>query len=285
MNVYYTPKMLGPAHAVSPSAYKPAEVVASWLQIAPDLKVIEPAPVTVSQFCLAHDVSFVGDILAGKRRNGFGNTSPEIAASLPYTSGSMLAAAREALRNGTVAIAPCAGFHHATFDCAADFCTFNGLMVAARALLHEGAARKVGILDADMHYGDGTDAILEHTGERRVTHFSVGEHYFEPGDAAPFFERLPEILTTFDGCDVLLYQAGADPHVDDPLGGWLATEQLRERDRIVFQHCAARALPVAWNLAGGYQKPLRRVLDIHDNTLRECLRVYDAERASGWGGT
>ena len=35
MKVYYTPKMLGPPHAVSPSAYKPAEVVASWLQIAP----------------------------------------------------------------------------------------------------------------------------------------------------------------------------------------------------------------------------------------------------------
>jgi acetoin utilization deacetylase AcuC-like enzyme len=283
MNVYYTPKMLGPAHAVSPSACKPAEVVASWLRIAPDLEVIEPEPVTVAQFCLAHDLRFVGDVLSGRRNNGFGNASPEIAAGLPYTSGSMLAAAREALRNGTVAIAPCAGFHHATFNCAADFCTFNGLIVTARVLLHEGAARKVGILDADMHYGDGTDAILEHTGERHVTHFSVGEHYFEPGDTAPFFERLPEILAAFEGCDVLLYQAGADPHIDDPLGGWLTTEQLRERDRIVFEHCATRALPIAWNLAGGYQKPLRKVLDVHDNTLRECLRVYDPERMSGWG--
>jgi hypothetical protein len=33
-------------------------------------------------------------------------------------------------------------------------------------------------------------------------------------------------------CDVLLYQAGADPHINDPLGGWLTTAQLRERDRI-----------------------------------------------------
>ena len=49
MKVYYTPQMLGPAHAVSPSAYKPAEVLASWLHIAPSLEVIEPAPVTVSQ--------------------------------------------------------------------------------------------------------------------------------------------------------------------------------------------------------------------------------------------
>jgi acetoin utilization deacetylase AcuC-like enzyme len=33
-------------------------------------------------------------------------------------------------------------------------------------------------------------------------------------------------------CEVLLYQAGADPHINDPLGGWLTTAQLRERDRI-----------------------------------------------------
>lgn len=277
MNVYYTPKMLGPAHAVSPSAYKPAEVVASWLRIAPGLDVIEPEPVTVAQFCLAHDLRFVADVLACRRNNGFGNTSPEIASGLPYTSGSLLAGAREALRNGRVAIAPCAGFHHATFDCAADFCTFNGLMVAARVLLSEGEARRVGILDADMHYGDGTDAIIERTGEQRVVHFSVGEHYWEPGDATPFFDRLPDILAKFDGCDQLIYQAGADPHVDDPLGGWLTTEQLRQRDRIVFEHCAARRLPIVWNLAGGYQKPLRKVLDVHDNTLRECLRVFEPE--------
>jgi len=83
MKVYYTPKMLGPAHAVSPSAYKPAEVVSSWLRIAPDLDVIAPEPVMAAQFCLAHDLRFVGDVLAGRRKNGFGNTSPEIAAGLP----------------------------------------------------------------------------------------------------------------------------------------------------------------------------------------------------------
>lgn len=280
MKVYYTPKMLGPAHAISPSAYKPAEVVASWLQIAPGLQVIEPEPVSVAQFCLAHDVRFVGDVLACRRPNGFGTLSPEVAASLPYTTGSMLSAAREALRNGHVAIAPCGGFHHATFDCAADFCTFNGLVVTARVLLSEGLATRVGILDADMHYGDGTDDILERVRESRVHHFSVGEHYWERGDDAPFFADLPAILAGFDGCDVVLYQAGADPHIDDPLGGWLTGEQLRQRDRMLFEHFAARRLPIAWNLAGGYQKPLRRVLDVHDNTLRECLRVFGADGAA-----
>lgn len=274
MKVHYSPKMLGPAHAVSPSAHKPAEVVASWLLIAPDLEIVEPTPVSVAQFCLAHEIKFVTDVLACRRKNGFGNYSQEIAAGLPYTTGSMLAAAREAVAARSASIAPCSGFHHAMYAGAADFCTFNGLVVTARVLLQEGVVGRVGIFDADMHYGDGTDDILECVRETGVQHYSVGEHYLEPGDAAPFFERLPKLLDAFDGCDVMLYQAGADPHIDDPLGGWLTTEQLRLRDRIVFEHCAARALPIAWNLAGGYQKPLRKVLDIHDNTLRECLRVY-----------
>jgi acetoin utilization deacetylase AcuC-like enzyme len=275
LKVFYPPKMLGPPQARSPSAHKPQPVVESWLTIAPQLEIIAPEPVSVTQLCLAHSPEHVADVLAGRAPNGFGNQSLEVAASLPYTSGSMLSAARAAMADGTVAVAPCAGFHHAMYAFAADFCTFNGLIVTARALLQEGVATRVGILDADMHYGDGTDEILAAVGETRVVHCRLGEHYWEPGDAEGFFDQLPTILAGFVDCDLLLYQAGADPHVDDPLGGWLTTEQLRGRDRSVFEFCATHRLPIAWNLAGGYQQPLRRVLDIHDNTLRECLRVYE----------
>jgi hypothetical protein len=62
--------------------------------------------------------------------------------------------------------------------------------------------------------------------------------------------------------------------VDDPLGGWLTTAQLRERDGCVFAGCKAQRLPIAWNLAGGYQTPERKVLDIHDNTMIECLAAF-----------
>jgi len=86
-------------------------------------------------------------------------------------------------------------------------------------------------------------------------------------------------------CDVVLYQAGADPHVDDPLGGWLTTEQLRRRDARVFQTFARLGVPVAWNLAGGYQREpdgsIPKVLEIHDNTAIECLRALHSERRTG----
>ena len=59
-----------------------------------------------------------------------------------------------------------------------------------------------------------------------------------------------------------------------PLGGWPTTRQLHERDRLVFETAAELGIPVAWNLAGGYQTPLRKVLKIHDNTMKACARVH-----------
>lgn len=59
------------------------------------------------------------------------------------------------------------------------------------------------------------------------------------------------MIVGYRSLDVVLYQAGADPHVDDPQGGYLTTEQLAERDFMVFCECRQRGLPIAWNLAGG----------------------------------
>jgi hypothetical protein len=51
-----------------------------------------------------------------------------------------------------------------------------------------------------------------------------------------------------------------------------------ERDRIVFEAASASETPIAWNLAGGYQEPLAKVVDLHVNTMRECVRVFTTAR-------
>jgi hypothetical protein len=38
---------------------------------------------------------------------------------------------------------------------------------------------------------------------------------------------------------------------------------------------------VAWNLAGGYQSPLSKVIAIHDHTMLECLAAFVGEQSSG----
>ena len=273
MKTFYSDKMVCdlPGFSFSPSAGKPRAVIRSWRAAGIPVNLAVPKPATLEELSAAHDPAFVSGVLDGRIRNGFGNTRHEVAATLPYTTGAMLTAARWVLSNGGVAAAPCSGFHHAGFARADGFCTFNGLMVTAVVLRAEGSVRRVGILDFDMHYGDGTDEIIERLGIDWVTHVTAGERRWTPAEVPSFMDAIEPWIETMGDCDLLLYQAGADPHIDDPLGGWLTTDELRERDRRVFRAARARGLPVVWNLAGGYQKPLRKVLDIHDNTARECV--------------
>ena len=270
--VFYTPKMVADSGSMSPSAAKPAQVVAHWLACGLPIDVIEPAPVTVDDLARVHDRTWVEDVLACREPNGFFNRSPEVAATLVYTNGSMLSAARYAIAHRTIAAAPCSGFHHAGPRAGA-FCTFNGLVVTACALVAEGLAKRVGIVDLDMHYGDGTDRMIAQHRIDFIDHFTAGADFTGAHQATLFFKQLPDRLRAMRDCDVILYQAGADPHIDDPLGGWLTTEELAERDRVVFRE--THAIPLAWNLAGGYQvEPdgsIPRILEIHENTARAAI--------------
>jgi acetoin utilization deacetylase AcuC-like enzyme len=275
--VYFTAAMVADSHSFSPSAMKPARAVESWKRLGMPLDIRPPAPATRAELHRAHDAAYVDGVLSLRRDNGFGNRNAEVAASLPFTSGAMREAARCAIANRRVAVAPVSGFHHAKYSEGGAFCSFNGLIVAALALIDAKLTKRVGILDCDHHYGDGTHDIIRRLDlSGYIQHDSVGAHEFDAEHAEPFLQTLGRRVGMFADCGVLLYQAGADPHIDDPLGGWLTTAQLLRRDRIVFESAAIIGLPVAWNLAGGYQEPFRRVLDIHDNTLRECWRVHGA---------
>jgi len=272
MKVFYSDKMVAQEGGDSPSARKPKLVVDAWVATGIPLEIEAPDPVSVDDFALAHDRVHVESVLAFKSMNGFGNYDAEVAASLPYTTGAMLSAAREAILCRGAVAAPCSGFHHAEWDRSMMFCTFNGLMVAARKLREEGAADCVGILDCDYHFGNGTEDIIRKIDARSWVHHITATKGYRRDET--FLERLPGMLKALSGCDVLLYQAGADSHVDDPFGGFLTTEELLTRDEIVFSHCARMGLPIAWNLAGGYQDDFDKVIAIHVNTAFACERFF-----------
>lgn len=272
IDVYYTPAQVSCPKSFSNSPRKPAWVVAEWLYRQFPISVIEPVAVTREQLVLAHDAAYVDGILRCELRNGFMGREPEVAQSLPWTCGSFLSAARAALANGRVACSPTSGFHHAGVKTPYGYCTFNGLMVAAMALHAEGKVQRVGILDCDQHYGDGTDDIIQAHHIDWIRHLS--KERTDPDEAEAYLSDLPAAVRSFADCDLLMYQAGADPHVDDPLGGFLSTEQLARRDHIVFSTAKAMGIPVVWNLAGGYQEDIGEVLRIHNNTMRACVEVY-----------
>ncbi len=276
---YFRPEMVADSECYSPSAAKPAQVVATWLEAGLPLDLRSPAPATPEELSLAHEPGFVRALLAGEIPNGFGNRSLAVARSLPYTTGAMLAAGRAAVIERTAVAAPCSGFHHAGWARAADYCSFNGLMVTAAVLQAEGLVTRVGILDCDQHFGDGTAEIIERLQAASwIQHFTAGARFSSRAQATPFLRALPALVRSFEDCDLLLYQAGADPHLRDPLGGWLETEELAERDAIVFRVAKELSLPVAWNLAGGYQRDdhgtIQPVLELHLNTALAWARTH-----------
>lgn len=267
--------MVANSQSFSPSAGKPALVMDSWQLLDVPLVIHDVKPATLEEFCLAHSASYVQCILECRGDNGFGNRLKEVANSLPYTTGAFIDAAKEAVTNGCVAVAPVSGFHHAHYSQSGGFCTFNGLVVAAQVLKRQGLVEKVGILDFDMHYGDGTvDIIRTLKLNDWLSQYTAGSQYHSANQAQEFLDRVPELVQRFVDCDIILYQAGADPHVADPLGGWLTTAQLAQRDHLVFQTAKEWNIPVVWNLAGGYQENFRLVLNIHDNTMKACAETY-----------
>lgn len=266
------------AHDFSPSAAKPAEAIKSWQRMGYPMALQSFPPVERSQLYAAHSPLYVDGVLDLKISNGFRTLSRDVAASLPWTSGSMLAAARHVVKHGGAACSPTSGFHHAHWSRGHGYCTFNGLIVTAVSLLNEGLVKKVGILDIDVHFGDGTQNILDKLElNDDIAHWTFGRDssVWNPSGTPAWLRTLESTVEDLgNSCDVVLYQAGGDPHVCDPLGGVMTSAQLRERDRIVFQTLARMGKPVAWNLAGGYQRPLEKVLALHDATMDECIQAY-----------
>ena len=275
MKIFYRPEQtaFGNCDSFSPSAGKPAEVVASWMKQFPATELVSFEPLTREDLVLAHDRTYVDAVLDLERANGFGNRLAAIADTLPFTTGSFYAAAHHAFTAKESCVSPTSGFHHANYNEGGGFCTFNGLVIAAQKLHRDEGAKRVGILDLDCHYGNGTENIIWRLGLDWIEHYTFGGCGIRQDKSGQWLKDLTEIVVRFAKCDVVLYQAGADPHVDDPLGGILTTEQLYERDFIVFKNLQDLGVPVAWNLAGGYQTPIRKVLDIHDNTARAFLAV------------
>ena len=298
MKVFYRDEMSTDSGGYSPSAKKPELVVRDWEEklVVRDweekfgqarLFSIESdfSPVSVDDLKKVHDPKFVDGVMSLSIENGHGNTLPSVRDSLPWVSGSLYAACRSALSEG-VTCSPTSGFHHAHYGECHGFCTFNGLLVAAAKLLDDGEVKNVAIIDFDAHWGDGCVDILKRVGRYRdsisYVHASDLTPMHETIKVSEFINAIPEYLSSLPEPDLVIYQAGADMHKDDPLnwGLGLDNNELDERDYEVFKWCKDNATPVCWNFAGGYQRDesgsIRKVLDIHYNTFFAAFDVFRA---------
>jgi len=263
--------------------------------------VLTPSPeAAVADICRAHTPAYVAAILDGtlpaaaQRRIGL-PWSPTLATRARAVVGGSVAAARSALQHG-ISGQLAGGTHHAHADFGSGYCTFNDLAVAALAVLASGEARRIAILDLDVHQGDGTAAILAGDKAPDVLTVSVhGEKNFPFSKVASDLDiALPDgtedrayVAAVADALaavaafrpELVLYQAGVDPLVSDTLGRLSLTfEGLSERDRLVLEHCRRRGTPVAIVAGGGYAKPIEDTVAAYANTWRVAAEVFGLAR-------
>jgi acetoin utilization deacetylase AcuC-like enzyme len=267
----------------------------------PGIVLEEPAPAQDDELAQAHCGEYVDAVVRGaldtaaQRRIGF-PWSPAMVERSRRSAGATLAACRSALASGCAANLA-GGTHHAHRAFGAGFCVFNDAAVAARTLCREGRVERVIVVDLDVHQGDGTAAILH--GDRNAYTLSIhGRRNFPfrksasdldveledgTGDAAylaVLHTVLPSVLDRFRP-DLAIYLAGADPYVGDRLGRLaLSKEGLAARDRYVLEALAARGVPVAVAMAGGYADDIDDIVDIHARTIAIALAIHERAAAA-----
>ena len=215
--------------------------------------------------------------------------SPELVRFAQLSVGGTVLAARKALECG-LAVHLGGGFHHAFPDHGEGFCLLNDVAVAVRKMIEEKLARKVMVVDCDLHQGNGTAAAL--AGRKDVFTLSIHQMDIYPtekslstvdvglwsgdGDAKYLAElgaHIPRIYNEFRP-DLVFYLAGADPYEKDQLGGLSLTKAgLKERDKVVIENARRLKIPVAVVLAGGYAAEIKDTVDIHLNTVRIAQRI------------
>lgn len=228
--------------------------------------------------------------------------------------GGTIAAARAALEEG-VSAQLAGGTHHAYAGKGSGFCVFNDVAVAARLMQAEwhrrrpGALLRVLVIDLDVHQGNGTASIFAHDDTVYTLSLHGARNFPFRKEPSDLDVELPDgcedeaYLAALDGAleqvwaahakalpGLAFFVAGADPHEGDRLGRLkLSQEGLAERDRRVLKACADRGIPVAVSMAGGYGHEIERTVDVHQQTLSECLRQWQAGKGprqhAQWPGT
>lgn len=242
-----------------------------------------------------HDPAYVDDVLRAEvdpvkvRRIGFPVTE-RVARRSQLSPGGTWLAALLALRHGYAANSA-GGSHHALYDTGAGYCVFNDLVIAANRLIAEGEVERVLILDLDVHQGDGTAALTadrddiftlslhaEKNFPARKAASSLDIGLPDGLDDAGYIEALGGALPrALDGFapDLILYQAGVDPHGNDRLGRLALTDAgLDARDRYVAEQARSRGLPIASALGGGYGADRMEVARRHARTMLALADAY-----------
>jgi len=256
--------------------------------------VEEPTKLSYEELNLVHTSEYLADLLDARK-------SPRtIASELPVSkdvieafwwncSGSVRAA-EFAFTNRKIGINIGGGFHHAFHHRAEGFCYINDVAISVKKLIKEYKAKKIAVIDLDLHQGNGTAFILQT--ERSVFTLSIHQEdtyppkekssldiglYSGAGDEE-YLQALKDAIVSLKKFSpkFAIYIAGVDIYEGDLLGGLSITrEGIERRDDMVFSYLANAKIPFALVLAGGYTKDMNELVDIHCSTIKKAIRYSE----------
>ncbi|MGC1516514.1 MAG: histone deacetylase [Maribacter sp.] len=183
------------------------------------------------------------------------------------------------------------GTHHAFSNRGEAFCMLNDQAIGARYLLGKGLAKKILIVDLDVHQGNGTAEIFQNDTDVFTFSMHGASNYpfkketsdldiaLEKGtDDASYLsilkENLPKLLDTVQP-DFIFYLCGVDVLASDKLGTLgLSLEGCKQRDAYVLSTCQHHKIPVQCSMGGGYSPDFKIIVEAHANTFRTAQSLY-----------
>ena len=183
------------------------------------------------------------------------------------------------------------GTHHAFADKGEGFCMLNDQAIAANYLLHNDLAKKILIIDLDVHQGNGTASIFKNDINVFTLSFHGKKNYpfkkeksdldIEFDDGTEDVEYLTKLEDTIPNIikilnpDFIFYLSGVDILKTDKLGRLsLSIEGCKKRDSIILNLCKTFNIPLQISMGGGYSKNIEDIVNAHCNTFRLAKEIY-----------
>jgi acetoin utilization deacetylase AcuC-like enzyme len=245
---------------------------------------------------LTHDAEYVDKLkeqgLSAKEQRHIGfPQSPRLSLREFIIAQGTIDCCHYAFENG-VAMNVAGGTHHAFRDRGEGFCLLNDFAVAANYLLWKNLAKKILIIDLDVHQGNGTAKIFER--ENRVFTFSMhGKNNYpfvkEKSDLdvelrdgigdEEYLQKLESLLPTLLNRvkpDFVFYLSGVDILGTDKFGKLKVSLQgCKRRDEFVFALLKEAGISCVVAMGGGYSPQVRTIVEAHCNTFRMAKTIYD----------
>lgn len=244
---------------------------------------------------LTHDPIYVRKLkeqdlsVSEQRRIGFPQSAELIKREWIIVQGT-IDCALYALHHG-VALNIAGGTHHAFSDRGEGFCLLNDFAIAANYLLQQELAKKILIIDLDVHQGNGTAKIFEknnavftfsmHGAHNYPFHKEVSDLDIPLSDGVGDKEYLSllthHLIELLDSLkpDMVFYLSGVDILATDKFGKLKVTMQgCYQRDEFVFNELRKRSIPCAVAMGGGYSPDIRQIVEAHCQTYRLAMSIF-----------